>query len=101
MTLSAENKKRFRAIGHGLKPIVTIASKGLNEGVSAELERALGDHELIKIKIAWEDRDERRSAVEEICLRHKAELVQATGKTALLYRPSPNPNPRTSNLQGA
>ncbi len=100
MTLSTENKKRFRTIGHGLKPVVTIASKGLSEGVSAEIERALGDHELIKIKISWEDRDERRGAVAKICQQHKADLVQIIGKTALLYRPSREARLPNSNARG-
>lgn len=101
MTLSTENKKRFRTIGHGLSPIVTIAGKGLSPGVNAELERALNDHELIKIKIAWEDRDERRAAVEQICKQHRAELVQVIGKTALLYRRSHESKLPTSNTRGA
>ena len=44
--------KQLRAIGHKLKPVVTIAGNGLSEGVITELDRALQDHELIKIKLA-------------------------------------------------
>jgi len=46
MALSNAVRKRFRAIGHNLKPVVTIAQKGITENVHDELERALKDHEL-------------------------------------------------------
>ena len=48
--LSSKEKKRLRAIGHTLNPIVTIAGNGFSDGVKAEIERALKDHELIKLK---------------------------------------------------
>ena len=44
--------KQLRTIGHKLKPIVTVAGNGITDGVVNELERALTDHELIKIKLA-------------------------------------------------
>ena len=57
MAISNEQRKAYRAIGHQLNPIVTIASNGLTEGVIEELNRALDDHELIKIKVSVGDRE--------------------------------------------
>ena len=57
--LSQQQKKHYRAIGHILDPIVTIAGKGLSETVVTELNRALDDHELIKIRIN-SDRESRK-----------------------------------------
>ena len=91
-------KKQYRAIGHSLKPVVTIAGAGLSEGVIAEAERAISDHELIKIKLAAMDRDEKQALVDELCSALKAELVQVIGNTALLLRRSTKPNPKLSNL---
>ena len=50
--LSNVQRKQLRAIGHGLNPVVMVADKGLSEGVMAEMERALSDHELIKVRPA-------------------------------------------------
>src|SRR5690606_23219790 len=47
MSLDNSTRKEFRSIGHKLHPIVIV--KGLSNGTRAELERALSDHELIKI----------------------------------------------------
>lgn len=99
MTLTTDNKKRFKSIGHGLKPVVMVAGNGLSEGVYAELERALLDHELIKVKLAIEDRDARREAIEQICRTTGAELVQSIGKVVLLYRESNKPKLHTSNVR--
>lgn len=99
MPLSPENKKKFRSIGHGLKPIVTIAGNGLSEGVANELNRALDDHELIKIKLAIEDREQRKAITLEVCKANKAELVQTIGKTALIYRMAKKPKVNITNAR--
>lgn len=96
--LSNDDKKRFRAIGHKLKPIVAVGGKGPTESVLAELERALEDHELIKVKLAAMEREDRQQVIEHICQQTGAELVQSIGRTVLLFRAAKKPNPRLSNL---
>jgi len=98
MTSSNEDKKHLRRLGHNLKPVVTIAGNGLSETVNAEIERALTDHELIKVKLVADDRDSKKALTEAICADHKAELVQSVGHVLLLFRKSKTPDPRLSNL---
>jgi len=64
MTTSSADKKYLRSLGHQLKPVVTVAGNGLTEGVLAELDRALGDHELIKVKLAVGDRETKKATLE-------------------------------------
>ncbi len=90
--------KQLRAIGHKLKPVVTIAGKGLSEGVVAELDRALTDHELIKVKLSVGSREARAEVTQQITRQLKAELVQSVGSVILLLRRAPTPDPRLSNL---
>jgi len=90
--------KQLRAIGHKLKPVVTVAGNGLTDAVYAELERALSDHELIKIKLAVGSRDARAKLSQEICDRCGAELVQSIGNMAVILRRAVQPDPRLSNL---
>ena len=98
------NQKHYRTIGHGLNPIVTIAGNGLSDGVVAELERALNDHELIKVKLAINDREERKEMVVALCDITGAHLVQEIGKVALIYRAAARPDPKNqyslTNLWG-
>lgn len=98
-TLSAADKKQLRSIGHKLAPVVMIADKGLSEGVIAELDRALNDHELIKVKVNVAAPDERRALIDALCQSQSAELVQAIGKTALIFRAAKKPNAKLSNLR--
>ena len=99
MTISNTDKKRFRQIGHGLNPIVTIAQKGFTENIREELNRALNDHELIKVKLAVGDREVKRELTEAICTDLNAECVQSIGHVILLYRAAKKPNPKLTNLK--
>ena len=92
------DNKQLRAIGHHLKPVVTVAGAGLSETVLAEINRALTDHELIKIKIAIDDRELRSTTIGELCEQTGASSVQTIGKIALVFRKNTRPNPKTSNL---
>jgi len=57
MNLSTKQKQHLKGLAHPLKPVVLLGSNGLTEGVLAEIEQALEHHELIKVKIATEDRE--------------------------------------------
>jgi RNA-binding protein len=96
--MSKRDSKQLRAIGHKLKPVVTVAAKGLGESVLLEIERALSDHELIKIKLVVGDRAARLAVSEEICDHTGAELIQSMGNIILILRRTPQPDPRLSNL---
>ena len=93
-----QDTKQLRAIGHKLKPVVTVAGNGLTEPVYAELERALGDHELIKVKLAVGSREDRAAVTKEICDRTGAQLVQSIGNVVVILRRTAAPDPRLSNL---
>lgn len=99
MSLSNADKKSFRAIGHNLKPIVIIAQNGLTENVNQELNRALTDHELIKVKIQVGDREVKQELISEMCNQLDAECVQTIGHVALLYRAAKKPNPKLTNVK--
>ncbi|MBW4934441.1 ribosome assembly RNA-binding protein YhbY [Marinobacter sp. F4206] len=98
MSLSPEQRREYRAIAHNLKPVIIVGDKGLSDGLQEELERALNDHELIKVKVANQDRDARQEAVNALCEASGAELVQSIGKIAVILRRAKKPNPKLSNL---
>ncbi|AQZ93629.1 ribosome assembly RNA-binding protein YhbY [Halopseudomonas phragmitis] len=98
MALSSAQKKDLKKIGHHLKPVVIVSEQGVSAGVLAELERALNDHELIKIRLSVADREAKQALISEICQQTGAELVQVIGKMAILLRRSKQPNANLSNL---
>ena len=64
--LGLERKKQMRAIGHHLKPVILIGDNGMSTGLLDELDRALEDHELIKVKVHAE-RDTRKILIASLC----------------------------------
>jgi len=99
MNKTAElDPRQLRAIGHKLMPVVTVAGKGLTENVIGEIDRALEQHELIKVKLAVGSREARSATAEAICDACGAQEVQAIGNVILLLRRSAKPDPRLSNL---
>ena len=95
---SNQDIKQLRAIGHKLKPVVTVAGKGLSDAVIAEVDRALSQHELIKIKLSVGSKDTKTAVTQELCERTGAELVQSIGNVIVVLRRTAQPDPRLSNL---
>tara|TARA_B100000446_G_C10259515_1_gene236209 strand:+ start:207 stop:509 length:303 start_codon:yes stop_codon:yes gene_type:complete len=98
MTLSNADKKHYRSIAHNLNPVIIVGDKGLTENLYEELNRALHDHELIKVKIAIGDRDDRVEITNALIDNTKAELVQSIGKVIVLLKKNPKAKPKLSNL---
>jgi RNA-binding protein len=92
MTLTTKYKQQLKAQAHALKPVVLIGNQGLSKAVAAEIDRALHDHELIKVRIANEDRAERQQVLKEISHKLNAEPVQVIGKIGVLYRKNQEKN---------
>src|SRR6187551_273187 len=79
----------LKARAHALKPVVWIGSAGLSENVMHELDQGLKSHELIKVKVANDERHTRTAFLNEICNRLGARPVQHIGKILVIYRPQP------------
>lgn len=86
MPLSKPQLKFLRDKCHALNPVIMVGQKGLTPQLLKELDIALDQHELVKIKIAAEDRESTLGMMEEICAREGAERVQVIGKTLTVFR---------------
>lgn len=86
--LSKTQIKFLRSKAHSLKPVVMIGDKGLTENVLEELNIALNHHELIKVRIRAEDREDKKAIIKAICQETKAQEVQVIGHVLALYRQS-------------
>ena len=101
--LSAAQRAELRGRAHDLDPVVMIGADGLTPGVVKEAEAAIDAHDLIKIRVFGDDRDERIRLFERLCAALSAEPVQHIGKLLVLYRrgklapdtPAERPEPGT------
>jgi putative YhbY family RNA-binding protein len=89
LTLSPGERRAQRAKAHNLVPVVMIGAAGPNPAVTAEVERALTAHELIKIRAFSDEREEREAWLETICASVGAAPVQHIGKILVIYRHKP------------
>ena len=90
MSLSTKQRKQIRSAAHSLKPVVMLGQHGLTDAVLAAVDEALDQHELIKIKLAGSDRDERQDLMQTICKATQAQPVVVIGATAIIFRQHPN-----------
>jgi RNA-binding protein len=89
VALSEKQLKFLRGKAHPLNPVIMIGQAGLSDGVVAETDRALTDHELIKVKVRGADRDARDAMLAQLGARTGSTLVTRIGHVAVLYRRHP------------
>ncbi|MYE81720.1 MAG: ribosome assembly RNA-binding protein YhbY [Gammaproteobacteria bacterium] len=90
--------RTLRGMAHHLDPIVAIGENGATDNAVLELDRALTDHELVKVRLHVDDRAARRAIIEDLRERSGATLVQRIGKVVVLYRANPEARPALSNV---
>lgn len=86
MPLSKNQIKHLKTLSHDLKPVIMVGQNGVTENILKELEIALDFHELVKIKIAGEDKESRAEMIKQLSSAASVEIVQKIGKTLTLYR---------------
>jgi len=89
MELTDKQRRHLRGLGHALKPVIQVGQAGVSDAVVAETRAALKAHELIKVRIAGLERDERDEAFADLAGRTDSAIVGRIGHTALLYRRNP------------
>jgi len=87
--LTSAERLGLRARAQALRPVVSIADRGLTPAVLNEIERSLLAHELIKIRTYGIERGERDLLMSEICATLKCAPVQRIGNLLVVYRERP------------
>jgi len=90
MHLSEKQRRYLRGLAHGLKPVILVGGAGLTEAVAKETDRALHDHELIKVRARGADRETRDTIFTELARQTGSAVVHRIGHVAVLYRPRPD-----------
>jgi RNA-binding protein len=87
---SSPLRRQLRAAGHHLSPVVQVGKEGMTEAVLRQLDRALIDHELVKVKMGTETPEDRFESAETLLAGAEgAQLAQILGRTLLVYRRHP------------
>jgi len=86
LELNKNQIKFLKSRAHALKPVVRVGQHGLTDAVYQELELALDHHELVKVKVAADDREARETMLLEMSKKVRAQIVQSIGGMVVLYR---------------
>ena len=78
--------------------MVIVGGNGLTDSLIEEVNRALNDHELIKVKIPAGSKEERDAVNQAISEATGSTIVTSIGRMVLLLRRNPEANPKLSNL---
>jgi RNA-binding protein len=69
--------------------VATIGKEGLSPTFAHAVDRALEDHELIKVRVGKNALVDRHEAAETLAEQTASEVAQVLGNTILLYRRHP------------
>ena len=83
--LTSRERNILRKEAHTLKPVIMIGKNGVTPKLTAAVDEALGDHELIKIKFL-DFKEDRRALSSSSANSVKAEIISVIGNIAILYR---------------
>ena len=86
--LKGSERKHLRGLAHGMKPVVQIGKKGLSPDVVSEIDQALRDHELIKVRFN-EFKEEKSELSAGIERETGCEMVGMIGNIGIFYRENP------------
>jgi putative YhbY family RNA-binding protein len=88
LDIPPQQRRALRARAHHLDPVVSIGLHGATPQVINEIDRALAAHELVKVRVHNDDRDERERLLVQVCDRLACAPVQHLGKLLILWRPA-------------
>lgn len=84
--LTGKERSNLRSEANNLNPIVHVGKEGITEAIIEQLDEALADHELLKVRILESTGRTTRSAAEELATASGADVVQVIGGIAVLFR---------------
>jgi RNA-binding protein len=97
---SGELRRKLRAHGHALNPLVQIGKGGVTKGVLAQVAQALFDHELVKVRIGTECPVDRFEVADALAEQPGTNVVQILGRVVLVYKRHPE-KPRFEGAKSA
>ena len=87
---SGELRRALRGHGHRLSAIVQVGKGGVSDGLLKQLEQALADHELVKLRVAGDGPADRFEVAERLAALPGVNVVQIVGGAILLYKRHPS-----------
>lgn len=85
--LTGRQRKALRGLAHGLEPLIHVGSAGVTDSVLHAADKALLEHELIKVRL--HEPAAKRADAQVLAAGTEAALCGLVGHVVILYRPHP------------
>jgi RNA-binding protein len=85
--LQGFQRRYLRSLANPLRALVQIGDAGLSDAVVDAIDAALGDHELVKVRLRQPE--DKKSVAADLASRTSSALCGVVGHTVILYRPHP------------
>ncbi|PKL24251.1 MAG: ribosome assembly RNA-binding protein YhbY [Spirochaetae bacterium HGW-Spirochaetae-3] len=95
--LTSKQRAALSGLANDLNPVVFLGKAGAADGVYEALDKALTDHELVKLRFV-DFKGERKELARALAEKAGADLVRVIGHVAIMYRQSPDPEKRSIKL---
>lgn len=96
--LSSRQRSKLAGLAQDLEPLIHLGRGGASEGIEAQLDKLLTDHELVKLRFV-DFKESRHELASELAERTHAEIVRVIGNTAVLWRRSHNSQKQRIDLE--
>ncbi len=83
--LDKQTRRTLKTQAHTLKPLIQIGRNGLTPAALANIDKALTDHTLIKVKFN-DHKTQKKELSTTIAQQTKADIVDLIGNTLILHR---------------
>lgn len=87
--LTGKERRHLRGLAHHLTAVVQIGKEGVTHAVRRQVDRALDDHELIKVRVGEACPDDRFMVADLLTDPLGAHLAGKVGRVLILYRRHP------------
>ncbi|MGN1072323.1 MAG: ribosome assembly RNA-binding protein YhbY [Bradymonadia bacterium] len=88
--LQGWQRRQLRGMAHAFKPIVQVGHAGVSDQLVEQLNTALYDHELVKVKIVNTCEDAIEDVATALTQATQSACVQQIGHILLFYKANPD-----------
>jgi RNA-binding protein len=85
--LTGKQRRHLRALAHHIDPVVQVGKGGMTDALTAAVDRALNDHELVKVRVLEGAPLDRHELAQPLAAVLRAHVVGTLGRIVILYRP--------------
>lgn len=95
--LTSKQRAHLAGLATRLDPVVFLGKAGAATGVTEALDRALADHELVKLRFI-DFKGERNELSRQLAEQSGAELIRVIGNVGIFFRQHPDPKKRKIDI---